>query len=84
MSDRRTRQRQGRDFTVGGKDFSVQEYLKTHGATLDDAGRVAGEDLRGKTVAEQLDRYKAEAERNAGPVDGDEPVDTLRPPERGL
>jgi hypothetical protein len=82
--DGRTRQRQGRDFTVGGKDFSVQEYLKTHNAALENTDRIAREDLRGKTVAEQLERFNAEAERSARPVDGDEPVDTLRPPERGL
>jgi len=82
--DGRTRQRQGRDFTVQGKDFSVQDYLRTHNAALEQSERTAREDLRGKTVAEQLERFNAKAERNAGPVDGEEPVDTLRPPERGL
>jgi len=84
MPDGRTRQRQGRDFTVGGKDFSVQAYLQTQNAALEHADRVAREDLRGKTVADQLERFQAEADAHTGPVDGDEPVDTLRPPERGL
>lgn len=59
---KRTRQRQGRDFTH--PDKPVRESRK-------------------KSIADQLERFKAEVERNTEPVDGHEPEETLRPPEIG-
>ena len=66
-----TRQRQGRD-------FSLNDYLINSAA----ANRKAEENIKKtdetkKTLADRLEHYKAETERNAVPVDGHEP------PEKG-
>ena len=68
-----TRQRQGRDFSLqkylmkaAAKKRSEEENAKTH----DDAE---------KTLFQRLEQYKEEAERNAVPVDGDEPTEMRGP-----
>lgn len=66
-----TRQRQGRD-------FSLHDYLTNAAeASRKDAENIIKADNIKKTLAERLEHYKTEAERNAVPVDGHEP------PERG-
>lgn len=62
-----TRQRQGRD-------FSLHSYLTNAAeASRKDAEIIKSADDTKKTLAERLDHYKTEAERNAVPVDGYEP-----------
>jgi hypothetical protein len=76
------RQRQGRD-------FSLINYLRT--AEMNEEGNYNNIDgiignsapkddvEKRKTLHERLEQYKAEAERNAAPVDGRDPS-----PERGI
>jgi hypothetical protein len=64
MKHNYTRQRQGRD-------FSVQEN-PNNAPPKDDS------DAK-KSLHDRLEHYKAEAERNSTPIDGNEPV-----PERGI
>lgn len=81
--NRKTRQRQGRDFPP----FSIHEYLKNAGPQAEVRHTVPDEtadtdapteDGKKKSVMETLERLRAEAEENAAPVDGHEPQ------ERGL
>jgi len=66
-----TRQRQGRD-------FSLRDYLTNAAeANRKDNESIKKADETKKTLAERLEHYKTEAERNAVPTDGHEP------PERG-
>jgi hypothetical protein len=82
MSNEYTRQRQGRD-------FSLINYLRTaemnaEGNYNNIDGIIGNNDPKDETdkkksLSERLEHFKAEAERNAAPVDGNEPA-----PERGL
>ena len=66
-----TRQRQGRD-------FSLHDYLTNSvEASRRDAENIKKVDEANKTLAQRLEKYKEEAERNAVPIDGHEP------PEKG-
>ena len=75
---RRTRQRQGRDFPP----FSILEYLNRARQAVQEeneaAHRASVSEGRTKSIRENLERFKTEADRNAEPVDGREP------PEHGL
>ena len=68
MKNEYTRQRQGRD-------FSLHDYLTN--TTAEEKRRnsenIQKADLANKTLAERLEHYKTEAERNAVPIDGNEP-----------
>ena len=67
-----TRQRQGRD-------FSLHEYLiNTIEASRKDTENLKKADETKKTLAERLEQYKTEAERNAVPTDGNEPQEKGR------
>ena len=70
MAHEYTRQRQGRDFSLHG-------YLTNAAANSKNTENVKKADEDKKTLADRLEHYKTEAERNAVPVDGHEP------PERG-
>jgi len=64
-----TRQRQGRD-------FSLKNYLanKTT-ANRNDAENVKTADEAKQTLAYRIEHFKNEAERNAVPTDGHEPIE---------
>lgn len=81
MPNEYTRQRQGRDFP------SVNHLRAAEMSMEDDYNNIDGiignndpKDDSGKkqSLLDNLERFKAEAERNAAPIDGHEP------PERGL
>jgi hypothetical protein len=61
MPTNHTRQRQGRD-------FSILERL--HG---EPQAKAAAEEYEKKSALERLEHFKAEAERNRTPADGNEP-----------
>lgn len=74
MSDKYTRQRQGRD-------FSTHNYLRTAEMSIEGNynsidGIIDDSDQK-KSLLDRLDYFKSETERNSVPVDGHEP------PERG-
>ena len=74
MSDKYTRQRQGRD-------FSIHNYLRTAEMSIEGNynsidGIIDDSDQK-KSIIDRLDYFKSETERNSAPVDGHEP------PERG-
>ena len=58
-----TRQRQGRDFYINNNQ--PRKTANNH--------KKAGEEK--KTLADRLEHYKEEAERNSVPVDGKEPLE---------
>lgn len=64
-----TRQRQGRDFTT--------HETTTNAANRKKAAEAFKEDDAKKTLHNRLEQYKEQAERNAVPIDGNEP------PEKG-
>jgi hypothetical protein len=71
MSHEYTRQRQGRD-------FSLHDYLtKAAESNRKNTEINLKADETKKTLAQRLEHYKTEAERNAVPIDGYEP------PEKG-
>jgi ketopantoate hydroxymethyltransferase len=62
-----TRQRQGRD-------FSLHDYLTNSAeASRKNAKNIKNVDDVNKTLAQRLEQYKEEVERNAVPIDGHEP-----------
>jgi len=80
MSNEYTRQRQGRDFSIlnylASAEMSVEgNYNNIDGIIGNNDPKDDGE--KKKSLLYQLKQCKAEAERNAVPVDGYEP------PERG-
>ena len=84
MQNSNTRQRQGRDFSLldeinhlRNAELSVEgNYNQIDGIP---GNNIPKDDFEAKTMLEQLEYYKAQAERNAAPIDGKEPS-----PERGL
>ena len=67
MKHEYTRQRQGRD-------FSLHDYLTNTAETnRRDSENIQKADEAKKTLAERLEHYKTEAERNLVPIDGGEP-----------
>ena len=72
MPNEYTRQRQGRDFSM--HETLMRALEQTH---MDSENAIRGEESK-KSLLKKLERFKKEAERNAVPIDGDEP------PERGL
>ena len=82
MQQEYTRQRQGRDFSI--HNYLRSAEMSTEGNYNNIDGIIGNNDTKDdnknkKSLLDQLELYKAEAERNATPVDGDEPL----PPERG-
>ena len=93
MQNEYTRQRQGRDFSIPGylRDAEMSAEGNYTGVPAESKIRWSGSNIDGlignndpkddtekkKSLLEHLEQYKAEAERNAAPVDGHEP------PERG-
>jgi len=68
-----TRQRQGRDFSLG-------EYLANAAAvSRKNTEKAKKNDDNKKSLADRLEQYKAEAECNAIPVDGHEPAPEKHP-----
>lgn len=81
MSHSYTRQRQGRDFLPDNPlrtaEMSMEDdYNNIDGIIGNNDPKDGGE--KKKSLLEQLERFKVEAERNTSPVDGHEP------PERRL
>jgi hypothetical protein len=77
MPQEYTRQRQGRDFLshnpLRAAEMSAEgNYNKIDGIIGNNAPHDAGENA--KTLHDLLEQYKKEAERNAAPVDGVEPL----------
>lgn len=76
-----TRQRQGRDFSITGYLRSAEMSTESNYNNIND---VLGDNdpkddtEKKKSIHEQMEQYKAEAERNSVPIDGHEP-----PLERG-
>ena len=71
MPHEKTRQRQGRDFTLHERLINALEESRRNEYTARSA------EVTRKNLALRLKQYKEEAERNAVPVDGHEP------PEKG-
>lgn len=75
MSQNYTRQRQGRDFSIHNYLKNAEMSVEGNYNNID--GIINGtpnDDTEKKTVLERLETYKAEAERNAAPIDGHEPA----------
>lgn len=67
-----TRQRQGRD-------FSLHDYLtNATDESRKDAENVKKADEAKKSLADRLECYKTESERNSVPIDGHEPSEKGR------
>ena len=84
MQNNNTRQRQGRDFTLLGEINYLRNAELCAEGNYNNIDGILGnappkDDFEAKTMLEQLEYYKAQAENNAAPVDGKEPS-----PERGL
>jgi hypothetical protein len=84
MRNNNTRQRQGRDFSLldeinhlRNAEMSVEGNYNQIDGIL--GNNIPKDDFEAQTMLEQLEYYRAQAERNAAPVDGKEPS-----PERGL
>jgi len=80
MPNEYTRQRQGRDFSVLNHLANAEMSAEGNYNNID--GIIGNNDPKDdtekkKSLLEQLEQCKAEAERNAAPTDGHEP------PERG-
>jgi len=80
MPNERTRQRQGRDFSILNHLRNAEMSVEGNYNNID--GIIGNSDPKDdtekkKSLLDQLEQCKAEAERNAIPVDGSEP------PERG-
>ena len=80
MKNEYTRQRQGRDFSI--LNYLRDAEMSAEGNYNNIDGIIGNNDQKDdtekkKSLLEQLEQCKAEAERNAAPVDGHEP------PERG-
>ena len=81
MQHEYTRQRQGRDFSICNYPRSAE--INTEGNCNNIDGTIGDSSLKGdgenkKSLLDQLELCKAEAERNATPVDGYEPPPTER------
>ena len=75
MPNKRTRQRQGRDFSIHNYLQNAEMAVEGNYNNID--GIINGtpnEYEQKRSLLEQLEQCKAEVERNAVPVDGDEPV----------
>jgi hypothetical protein len=87
MRNNNTRQRQGRDFTLLEEvNYLRNAELSTEGNYNSIDGIIGNappkDDYEAKTLLEQIEYNKAIAERNAIPVDGDEPPQERSTPER--
>jgi carbohydrate-binding DOMON domain-containing protein len=71
MPQEYTRQRQGRDFALRKTQTQAPDEARIKGETNKTSNETK------KSLQTQLEQYKAEAERNAVPIDGHEP------PEKG-
>jgi hypothetical protein len=87
MRTNNTRQRQGRDFTLLEEvNYLRNAELSTEGNYNNIDGILGNaplkDDYEAKTLLEQIEYSRAIAERNATPVDGDEPPLERSAPER--
>jgi len=87
MNHNYTRQRQGRDFTLLEEvNYLRNAELSVEGNYNNIDGIIGNsppkDDYEAKTLLEQIEYNKAIAERNAAPVDGDEPPQERTAPER--
>lgn len=81
-----TRQRQGRDFSLINHLRTVEMSVEGNYNNIDGiiGNAPPKDDSEGKkSMLERLEHYKVEAERNAVPVDGNEPAEEHPAPERG-
>jgi hypothetical protein len=81
MPNEYTRQRQGRDFSILNHLRTAEMSVEGNYNNID--GIIGNNDPkdnteRKKSLLEQLEQNKAEVERNAVPVDGDEPQERGR------
>jgi len=86
MSHNYTRQRQGKDFIIVNHLESAEMDAEGNYNNID--GIIGNAPPKDDTEAKKsllgkLEYYKAEAERNAAPVDGNEPPQERSAPERG-
>ena len=72
MPHKYTRQRQGRDFSLQDSLINAVETNRK------DIENIQKADETKKTLADRLEHYKTEAERNAVPIDGHEPMEKGR------
>jgi|GEM_PF-1949122 len=75
MPNQKTRQRQGRDFPVHNHLQNTEMAVEGNYNNID--GIINGtpnDDEQKKSMLERLAHYKAEAKRNATPIDGHEPT----------
>ena len=87
MNKNYTRQRQGRDFTLLEEvNYLRNAELSVEGNYNNIDGIICNappkDDYEAKTLLEQIEYNKTIAERNAAPVDGDEPPQERTTPER--
>ena len=80
MPNEYTRQRQGRDFSIlnylANAEMSIEGNYNNIDGIIGNAPPKDDSDKK-KSLLEQLEQHKTEAERNSVPIDGHEP------PERG-
>jgi hypothetical protein len=86
MNHTYTRQRQGRDFPprnhLRNAELSVEGNYNNIDGIVGNAP--PKDDAEAKTsMLDRLEHYKKVAERNAAPVDGNEPEQDCPPPDRG-
>jgi hypothetical protein len=67
MPNEYTRQRQGRDFSMH------ETLMRALAASRIDSENTRRNDESKTSLLKKLERFKQEAERNAVPIDGDEP-----------
>jgi hypothetical protein len=71
MAHSYTRQRQGRDFSILNALAAAEMSVEANYNNIDDSASK-------KTMLEQLEYLQAVAERNAAPIDGNEPQERGR------
>jgi hypothetical protein len=81
MAHNYTRQRQGRDFSILNDLAAAEMSIEANYNNID--GIIGNSDSRDdydrkKTMLEQLEYWQTVAERNAAPIDGDEPQERGR------
>ena len=80
MKNEYTRQRQGQDFSIlnylANAEMSIEGNYNSIDGIIGNAPPKDDSEIK-KSLLEQLEQHKTEAERNAVPIDGREP------PERG-
>jgi hypothetical protein len=81
-SENYTRQRQGRDFSIinhlRSAEMSLEANFNQIDGLINNEITEQTEERKKKSLLGQMERFKADAERNLAPVDGHEPPERVR------